>query len=241
MKKVLLTAVAVFAFGFANAQEIKFGAKAGLNLSTIKVTLPSQDGEIVKNPDNKMTVGFHIGGFAEIGITEKFSFQPELLFSTQGVRFESSDSYSSNFGGFTYSNSFVSKTTTKTSYINLPLLAKFKATEKLFFVAGPQLGFLMSAKQSYTSTNTSNNNGTITTNNKSEDNIDVKKEFKGFNFAFDLGAGYFFTDNIFAEARYNIGLSNDAKAETETNNGVEYKYEPVAKSSSIQISVGYKF
>ena len=29
MKKVLLSAAAIFAFGFANAQEVKFGVKAG--------------------------------------------------------------------------------------------------------------------------------------------------------------------------------------------------------------------
>ncbi|WP_395057611.1 porin family protein [Flavobacterium sp.] len=241
MKKVLLTAAAVFAFGFTNAQEIKFGAKAGLNLSTIKATPPSINGAIVIAPDNKMAVGFHVGGFAEIGITEKFAFQPELLFSMEGSKFEANESGSETFGGDTYTYSDVNKTTVKTSYINIPLLAKFKATEKLFFVAGPQLGFLMSAKRDYTNTYSETFNGTTETETTSVNGVDIKKDLKGVNFALDLGAGYFFTDNIFAEARYNIGLSNDAKEVKETFNGVEYSYQPVYKASSIQISFGYKF
>ena len=32
MKKIIMTAAAVFAFGFANAQDVKFGVKGGLNL-----------------------------------------------------------------------------------------------------------------------------------------------------------------------------------------------------------------
>jgi len=35
MKKLLLTAAAVFAFGLANAQETKFGVKAGLNMADL--------------------------------------------------------------------------------------------------------------------------------------------------------------------------------------------------------------
>ena len=37
-----------------------------------------------------MKVGFQIGGLVEIGVSEKFSVQPELVFSTQGAKFEES-------------------------------------------------------------------------------------------------------------------------------------------------------
>ena len=35
MKKIVLSLVAIMAFGFANAQDVKFGAKLGFNFSTI--------------------------------------------------------------------------------------------------------------------------------------------------------------------------------------------------------------
>ena len=73
-KKVLLTAVAIFAFGFANAQEVKFGVKAGLNMSTVQGGYYS----------GAVKPGFHIGGLAEIKLNDKFAIQPELLYSLKG-------------------------------------------------------------------------------------------------------------------------------------------------------------
>ncbi|WP_394773241.1 hypothetical protein [Flavobacterium sp.] len=35
MKKIILSAIAVMAFGFTNAQSTRFGVKGGLNLSNI--------------------------------------------------------------------------------------------------------------------------------------------------------------------------------------------------------------
>jgi opacity protein-like surface antigen len=65
MKKILLTAAAVFAFSFANAQDTKFGMKAGLdNLSF------SGGGDSI--------TGFFIGGSAEFGLADKVALQPGL-------------------------------------------------------------------------------------------------------------------------------------------------------------------
>lgn len=35
MKKIILCAIAIMAFGFANAQKTRFGVKGGLNIATI--------------------------------------------------------------------------------------------------------------------------------------------------------------------------------------------------------------
>ena len=175
MKKVLFAAVAVFAFGVSNAQEVKFGAKVGANLSTMSVSAPEVQGAIISVPDNKSLFGFHVGGFAEIGISEKFTFQPELLFSMEGSKYESNSS-GTDFG-FDYSES--SETTLKLNYLNLPLLAKYYATEDLFFVAGPQLGFLMSAKQDSEYSYTINGQ----TDSESVSGEDVKESFKSINFS----------------------------------------------------------
>ena len=114
MKKILLTAAAVFAISFANAQDVKFGAKAGLNLSS----LANAEGA-------KTQVGFHIGGYATISVSDKFAVQPELLYSAQGAKFE---------GG-----------SLNLSYINIPVMAKFNVADKFNLEVGPQIGLLMSA------------------------------------------------------------------------------------------------
>lgn len=124
MKKIILSAMAVFAFGFTNAQETKFGIKAGLNIANQKFEVQG----------NSMTansiVGFQVGGFAEIKVAEKFAIQPEVLFSTEGSKLKAE--------GLEF--------TFDLSYINIPVMAKFYPAEKFSIQAGPQLGLLVSAK-----------------------------------------------------------------------------------------------
>lgn len=116
MKKIILTVAAVFAFGFTNAQETKFGLKGGLNLANFS-------GDI---EDDSSLIAFHVGGFAEIKITEKFALQPEVLFSVQGA--------DGDGGSFNL------------SYINIPVMAKYYVADKFNLEVGPQIGFLTSAK-----------------------------------------------------------------------------------------------
>ncbi len=123
MKKIILSAIAIMAFAFTNAQSTRFGIKGGLNISSIV-------GEDVR--DANALVGFHVGGLAEIHVVEKFYIQPELLFSTQGAKFDG------GFGG---------DGDVKLNYLNIPVLAKYYIVDKKFSVeAGPQLGILLSAK-----------------------------------------------------------------------------------------------
>ncbi|OUL62083.1 porin family protein [Flavobacterium sp. AJR] len=203
MKKITLSIVAVLAFGFANAQEVKFGVKGGINLSTFT-------GD-VENASSK--VGFQVGGFAEIKLTEKFSIQPELLYSLQGAKFEESGE------GFSYEN------TDKFSYLNIPVMAKYYVAEKFSLEAGPQIGFLLSAKSDFT--NTDEFFGTTSGDE------DVKDFYKSIDFGVNFGAGYDFTENLSAGLRYNLGLSNIAENEEGDNGKI--------KNSVFSLSVGYKF
>lgn len=240
MKKSLLTVVALLSVSFLSAQEIKFGAKAGLNISTMDVN----DASLTVQDGSKSLIGFHAGGFAEIKLTDKFALQPELLFSLQGSKFERNKTDVALLpgnGSVTTTSEF--KTTLKTNYVNLPILVKFYATEKLFFVAGPQLGFLMSAKsetdQTVTVATISATNSTVVTNTNSDK--DVKEFYKGLNVSFGLGGGYFFTENLFAEARYNIGLTNDDKSADSVSFGALAISTVEKRTNVFQVSVGYRF
>lgn len=73
MKKIILTAAAVFAFGFANAQDTKYGVKAGADFASTKFKYANVSGTETKT-------GFYIGGFADAEISEKFHLQPEVLY-----------------------------------------------------------------------------------------------------------------------------------------------------------------
>jgi len=80
MKKVILSAVAILAFGFANAQDSKsitFGAKAGF-------AALSAEAKFMGASATTTDSGFFVGGFAEIAISESFGFKPELLYVAVG-------------------------------------------------------------------------------------------------------------------------------------------------------------
>ena len=185
MKKLLLTAAAVFAFASANAQETKFGVKAGVNLA-------DWSGDDAEGVDSK--VGFHVGGFAEIKLTDKFALQPELLYSAQGGKGDAAK--------------------VNVDYINIPVMAKFYATEQFSIEAGPQVGFLLSAK----------------VKPDSGDTQDVKDQLKSTDFGMNVGLGYNFTENLSAGLRYNLGLSDVVDVDSAD-----------VKNSVFSLSLGYKF
>jgi hypothetical protein len=121
MKKIILCAIAIMAFGFTNAQKTRFGVKGGLNIATIGGA-----------NDANALIGVQLGGFAEINVWKKLYIQPELLFSTQGAKF---DGY---YGE--------RDQTVNLNYINIPVVAKYYITKQFSVEAGPQLGFLVSSK-----------------------------------------------------------------------------------------------
>lgn len=210
MKRIFLTVIAVLAIGSMNAQEIKYGVKAGLNISTF-------NGDVA-DFDVKSKAGFHIGALVEIKLTDKFSIQPELLYSMQGAKTE-----------FSFSDEFSSaseKNDIKLGYLNIPIMAKYYVAPGFSVEAGPQIGFLLSAKNEYTA------HYFIGEELSDSGERDIKDATKSVDFGFNFGAGYDFTDNIFVQARYNLGL-------TSTSENAINEFDP--KNGVFQLSLGYKF
>ena len=122
IKKLFLTAaVAVSSLTFAQ----QFGAKAGMNVSTI-----SDEGF----DDTKSKVGYYAGVFMNVPVSESFSIQPEVLYNNLGSK------VSSTVSGTTYSS------TLNLDYVAVPVMFKYKATPQFYLEAGPEFGFLVSAK-----------------------------------------------------------------------------------------------
>ncbi|MBA6152561.1 porin family protein [Gelidibacter maritimus] len=189
MKKLMLmTALAVFGLFNANAQEFTFGAKAGVNFANF-------GGDDADDLDGR--TAFHVGGVANFGISELFSVQPELLYSAQGVE--------QTFEGVTGK--------VQVDYLNLPVLAKFMVADGLSIEAGPQVGFLLSAKAK-----------------GGEETRDITDELKGTDFSGVIGLGYQMESGLNFGARYNLGFSNIAEIN-----------EVDLKNNVIQVSVGFMF
>jgi hypothetical protein len=183
MKKFLLLAV-VTVLGFTNvtAQKIKFGVKGGLNFASVS-------GDNTESID--VVTSFNFGVLSEIQISEKFSFQPELMYSGQGYSFNDD--------------------TIALSYLNVPLMGKYYLTKGLSLEAGPQIGFLLAAKNEKT---------------------DVKDSFNTFDFGVNFGLGYKLNNGLNFGARYNLGLTDINNLENSHSKN---------KNSVFQLSVGYFF
>src|SRR3970282_628167 len=85
MKKNILSTLLVLAFGFTYAQKAQFGLKGGLNSSNF---IGDTEGM-----DFKPRIGFNVGAFAAIELSEKITLQPEILFSTQGAEAENVEAF----------------------------------------------------------------------------------------------------------------------------------------------------
>ena len=183
MKKNLLLAV-VTVLGFANvtAQEIKFGAKGGLNFASVS-------GDNTEGID--VVTSFNFGVLSEIPVSDKFSVQPELMYSGQGYSFNDD--------------------TVALSYLNIPLMGKYYLTKGLSVEAGPQIGFLLSAKN---------------------DKTDVKDSFNTFDFGVNFGLGYKLDNGLNFGARYNLGLTDINNLDNSSSKN---------KNGVFQLSVGYFF
>lgn len=72
MKKILSITLVLFAFAFSNAQESKFGVKAGLTAQTYR-------NPVLGTTVTGSATGIYAGAYTNIGLSEKLSFRPEFL------------------------------------------------------------------------------------------------------------------------------------------------------------------
>jgi len=187
MKKVILSlALAVGISATASAQA-RIGLKAGASLTNIT-------GSDVSGADNKF--GFHGGLVANLGFGDALSVQPEILFSMKG-----------------YQNPSNGKEKINLNYIDVPVMLQYNA-DGLFFEAGPQIGFLASAKRT---------DGT--------NDIDVKSLFQSVDFGYAVGLGYKLDAGPMVGLRYNGGITSAFKDIANTT--------IKARNSAFQLYVGY--
>ncbi|MCU4176503.1 porin family protein [Carboxylicivirga sp. N1Y90] len=179
MKK-LLVLVALLAIASSSFAQVKFGAKAGINIANLKIT------EVDYDPGLEYKVGLTIGAFAKYSVSEKFAIQPELLYSMKGAKINYSEGNDYNKGSI------------KTNYLSIPIIAKYYLSSGFNLQAGPQMDFLLSAKTSYDSSI----DGHITS-----ESYDFKDSLKGIDFGLAVGLGYDLENGLGIEARYILGLS----------------------------------
>ncbi|MGV6832325.1 MAG: porin family protein [bacterium] len=120
MKKFIVIALLVVG-STLNAQDIKFGLKAGANLTNIT----GDDFDV----DPRFS--FHGGFVAQISFSDLVSLQPEVIYSSQG---------------FTGEDVVGNDVTGKLDYILLPIMVDLNLADGFSVQGGPQLGFNVTDK-----------------------------------------------------------------------------------------------
>jgi hypothetical protein len=149
--------------------------------------------------------GAHVGLTFELPLIYPLSFAPEALFSQKGYKAETVD------GTFRQ----------KTNYIDIPLLAKFRVTREFNIVAGPQLTFLTSTRNTY-------DNGFNTVYVDRYNNRGDRSYVAGV-----VGVGFDINPNVELRGRYAIDLGQ--------NNGDLNSNLPNFRNQVFQIGIGFKF
>lgn len=218
MKKLFfIAAITVMAVSASQAQEVRLGAKGGVNLASI-------GGDNTDGLDG--LTGFHIGALVEVPVSERFAVQPEVLYSAQGAKTELTESFNDV--------SFKLTGKTKLDYINIPIMAKYYVVDGLAIEAGPQVGFLVSANAE-TELDLDGVDPAIADLIEDEfesGDIDISDNTKGIDFGVALGASYRLNMGVFFGARYTLGLSNINDFE-----GSNVKNQ----NNVFQLSAGYSF
>ena len=212
MKNLFLATIVGFLsittiYAQADDTTTQFGVKGGVNLANIT-------GDDVGDLDSRTS--FYLGLFMEIPISERFSFQPEVLYSGQGFTMISrgQDNIFDVADNVEY----------QLNYIQVPLMAKFYLVKGLHIEAGPQFGFKVNEEIDY---KPASEGGDVVIN--TEDS-----QIKGFDTNVALGAGYKFDNGFLVSARYTHGLTNIFKDNSFFQN-VD------AKNSVWQFGVGFSF
>lgn len=122
MKKLFFLA-SLFCIFFisSSAQSLHAGLKLGTDLH-------KTDGQSFKD---EFSFGYHVGAFAEINLTGKLNFQPEVYYSQSEAK--TATDFSSVYGVNNIKK-------VKLSYLNIPILFNIKPVPMLALQLGPQFG-----------------------------------------------------------------------------------------------------
>ena len=208
--------VTITSIGFS---QTKVGIRGGLNLANISEdfggaeTFDFEGIPLQINLSQASRTTFNLGGFVEYWFSPMFALQINLLYHQKGFVIEGDLNETIIEQGIPINVTVNAEETIKLSYLSFPLLAKVAFGEsnfKPYLVAGPELGFLLSANDYAEATSEAEAQGVHVGPYTVNQEEDISEFFESFEFALDLGAGIsysFGTIDVFADFIYSLGIT----------------------------------
>ena len=198
MKKMFLVAsvlmLSVGAFAQHEVGSFTIQPKVGLNIANY-----------TGSDESDPRIGLAAGAEFECQLTEMFSLSTGLLYSMQGSVATGTE------------QGIKVKTTAKTDYINIPILANIYVAKGFALKLGIQPGFNVNSGYKASAM------GVDVSGSLSDLGVDIKS----FDFAIPVGLSYEF-NNFVIDGRYNIGVMKMVENDD-------------SKNSVFQFTLGYKF
>jgi len=171
------------------AKPLTYGVKGGVSFNHFL-------GDIPINLDSKIYTGFTAGIFVNYKVSDKFSIQPEILYSVKGSNFEEFD-YS--FEDLQILN-FNLDLYIKTDWIEIPILGMYHINEDLTLFGGPFIGFYLNGK-------------VVAKPSVAIFGVDLEYDIKSDNlrlpdYGIVLGAAYNISKNIAVQGRWEYGIQD---------------------------------
>jgi hypothetical protein len=179
---ILFTCNVVAQHGNTPVGHVNIGIKGGLNVYNVH-----NDDGTKYDP----RVAYHFGIIGHVHLGNHFAIQPGVIYSAQGAKYI--------IGNETININL--------DYIDVPVLFQYMFDNGFRIQAGPQVGFLVSAK-------TKSDNSTI----------DNKDDLKPLDLAVSLGLSYVHpSTGLGIDARYNLGVNNinEGNSSKSTNRGFQ--------------------
>lgn len=181
-----------------SAAQVRFGVKGGLNVASQPVVSTNFASGFAANQQPR--VAWHLGGIARIGLGEHFFLQPELLFTSKGMVYETKY-LAADPNDPLLRNATTSETP---AYIELPVNIGGKIalnnTVSLFGMVGPYVAYGVSGKMT-----THIVGGTPMTNDIQW--LGSRKTFERFDYGLNAGLGAEIR-NFLVSVQYSRGFAN---------------------------------
>ena len=181
MKKAIVFVMALALSAGVYAQNLKYGVKAGLNLSSVSEVTEKEGNNKDTRDGSDMLAGFFAAAHLNYSFSDLLGIQPELMFSMQGGAYEGD-------------------VTVRLNYINIPVLLDIKPFTNFSILVGPQIGFNVYKSQSVGGESVSGS-----------DLTDMMKaggrKLNAIDFAAVVGVQYAIMDHFLVSARYNFGFT----------------------------------
>ena len=189
MKKTVFCSLLALMGYTASQAQVSFGIEGGANYSNYNVKATDYTGATVSQSTTAAT-SFRAGVDLDFGLSDNFSIQPGVLYVVNG-----------------YSVSQMGLTGTVTvNTLTIPLNFIYKTGQpgggRLFFGAGPYLGYNLSGTKNASAFGISNSASMNFGTDQSKDDM------KAIDYGVGANVGYQFAFGLFIRLNYQMGLAN---------------------------------